>query len=110
MFAFCGSIQREAGIDVGQMLLDVLDELHMQQKEAWLACGYRNPMDFSRGVRAEGPLDLWRLRHLPARVWFAFLPRFAKALTLSYIEEAIAEKAPMAKAMLRDARDERKAG
>jgi hypothetical protein len=71
------------GIDVGGLLIDALRLVDVSHKEAGLCCGV-DASQFARAIRGKAPLDLWKLRHLPKRVWPVFMAQMASALIVHW--------------------------
>lgn len=106
MTPFC-MVRVHEGIDVGKVLSDSLRECAMQHKEAWLVCEV-DGAGWSRSLKGEQPLDLWKLRQLPIRFWHVFLPKLASALIQAWFEEACGDRR-MVRAELRESDKEKRA-
>lgn len=86
MFVF-GAVNVGDGVDIGAVIDASLRECDLSYKHAALVCRV-NDMKFSRGLRGEGPIDLWWLRHLLVEKEFAkvFLSRLASALIVQFFD------------------------
>lgn len=98
------AVRVETGIDLGGLIEQTLRDVAMSHKEASLIAGMK-PDTWSRALKGEQPLDLWKLRQLPIRFWHAFLPKLASALIQSWFEETCGERR-MVRASLREPSDE----
>ena len=67
------------GIDVGELLVIALRKAGVSHKEAGLCCGV-DASQWARSLRGNAPLDVWKLRHLPKKVWPLFMSALASAL------------------------------
>lgn len=87
MLSFGMAVDVRDGIDMGALVGASINELGMQHKEAWLACGYPNASQWSKALIGEAPLDLWKMRHLPARFWRVFLMKLASAVICQFWDD-----------------------
>jgi hypothetical protein len=94
------------GIDLGRLIDETLRVIDMSHKEAALTATM-DPPQWTRALRGEQPLDLWKLRYLPLRFWQVFLPKFASALIQAWFDETVGERR-MVRAELKDRQQERK--
>jgi hypothetical protein len=104
MFTFgMATVDISQGVDVGAEIIATLSEIQMAHKEASILCGYpaTDRSGFSRALKGEQPLDLWRLRHLPLTFWRVFLPKFASALIREWFD-AMHGDYRMVRASIRD--------
>ena len=89
-------------IDIGVLIDESLQELHMLHKEAWLVCGFKDSASWSRALQGVPgyPLDLWKLTELPWTFWFKFWPRFMAAQVIRYMNELCSDRKRMARVEL----------
>ena len=90
MSVLCG-VRVGDGIDIGAIVAQTLHDCQMQHKEAYLVCGI-DGASWSRSLRGEQPIDLWKIRLLPIRWWQAFLPKLASALIVAWWDEQTGER------------------
>ena len=80
------AVRIEDGIDLGLILEQSLIECAMSHKEASLTCSV-DEASWSRMLRGERPMDLWKLRQLPLKVFQVFLPKLASALIQQWMRD-----------------------
>ena len=78
-------VQVEAGIDIGALIVKAMGEAELTHTAMWIDQGYPDASQWSKALKGQAPLDLWRLRQLhqsrPHMVfWAVFLSKFASAL------------------------------
>lgn len=93
------TVDPSQGIDMGALVIEALHVTKMQHKVAWSVCGV-DKGQWSKSLYGKAPLDLWKLRHLPAEWWLAFLMLVAKAVVKELWLSTVTEL-QMAKADLR---------
>ena len=80
------------GIDMGALVRASIEEVGMQHKGAWRECGYPNASQWSKALCGEAPLDLWKMRHMNAKFWRAFMLRLASAVICQFWDDLVGER------------------
>lgn len=102
----------EDGIDLGALITAAMGEVGLCHSEMWRDQDYPDPSQWSKALRGQAPLDLWRMRHLvknrqQMQFWAVFLSKLASALIARSFAQMF-ETYHMAKTDLRKPADERK--
>lgn len=105
MFSLCLPVCVEDGIDVGDLIVKAMGDVGLCHSEMWRDQGYPDPSQWSKALKGQAPLDLWRLRHLvknrgEMQFWAVFLSKFASALIARSFNQVF-ETFAMAKADIR---------
>lgn len=106
MFVYCASVRVSDGVNVGEVIEKTLAELTWSHKQCWLVCGI-DGATWSRSMKGEAPIDLWKLRHLPREFWPVFLSKLASALIRTWFDD-LCVPLRTAKAELRESVDEKR--
>ena len=102
---FALPVQVEDGIDLGALIVKAMSEAELTHAAMWIDQGYPDPSQWSKALKGQAPLDLWRLRKLHTSrahmvFWSVFLSKLASALIARSFSQ-IFETYAMAKADLR---------
>lgn len=101
MFLLC-PVQVDAGIDVGALIVQAMADAELCHSALWRDQGYPDASQWSKALRGQAPLDLWRLRQVRSiKFWQSFLSRFASALIKQFFEDLPAP-VRMARASIRE--------
>ena len=78
-------VQVEDGIDLGSLIAKAMGEAELSHSAMWIDQGYPDPSQWSKALKGQAPLDLWRLRKLCTSrahmvFWSVFLSKLASAL------------------------------
>lgn len=87
MLTFGMTVDPNAGINMGALVRQSMREVEMLDKEGWIACGYPSASQFSKALAGEAPLDLWRMRDMPAKFWRVFLFKLASAVICQFWDD-----------------------
>lgn len=98
------AVRVEDSIDLGDCLTRAIALNGITHKECWLTCEI-DGASWSRMLRGQQPMDLWKLRRLPRPVLRDFFANIAAAFIRFWWDEAIPLR--MEKSDLRDERKER---
>ena len=105
-------VQIEAGVDLGTLIVKAMAEAEVTHTEMWMVQGYPDASQWSKALKGQAPLDLWRLRHLCQTrahmvFWTIFLSKYAGALIAQSVLRLF-EPIHMIKADIQRHEDERK--
>lgn len=86
------AVRVEDGIDLGALIVKAMAEAELPHAAMWIDQGYPDPSQWSKALKGQAPLDLWRLRKLCASrahmvFWAVFLSKFASALIARSVDQ-----------------------
>lgn len=102
-------VQVNAGVDIGALIVKAMAEAELTHTAMWMDQGYPDPSQWSKALKGQAPLDLWRMRHIrSSKFWQTFLSKFASALIVAWYDELFGPTR-MARANLREREERRSA-